>query len=135
MKSCFHGYLTEACSICPDWSDGADPQRGLGCCTPYPIDHCAFFRRATHSIGSFVVYRDNGAVGTMRFDSGASEDAIFTQIAKMICYSDCTGIEIEYICINGRRYEYGGWLPNMVFEFLDEDGDSYWAQIFPEWEH
>lgn len=135
MKSCFHGYLTEACAICPDWSDGSDPQRGVGCVTPYPIDHCSFFRRASSSVASFVVYRDNGAVGTMCFDPGTSEDAMFTKVAKMICYADCTGIEVEYIAINDCRYDYAGWQPGMLFEFLDEDGCSYWSQSFPGWEH
>lgn len=134
MNSCVNGYLTEACPICPDWSDGSD-QRGIGCCTPYPIDHCSFFRRASSSMVSFVVYRDNGAVATIRFDNETDEDVIFTQVAKMICYADCTDIDVEYIAINDRRYDYAGWQPNMLFEFLDEDGNSYWAQSFPEWEH
>ena len=44
MKSCFDGYLTEACATCPDWADGSD-ERGLGCATHYPIMECPHFAR------------------------------------------------------------------------------------------
>lgn len=42
-KSIFDGYLTKACHMCPYWMDGSNPDFGVGCGTPFPIDHCPFF--------------------------------------------------------------------------------------------
>lgn len=45
MKSCFDGYLTSECKNCEFWCDGSDPNKGIGCGTPYPIDHCEYFNK------------------------------------------------------------------------------------------
>ena len=45
MKSCFDRYLTSECKNCEFWCDGSDPNKGIGCGTPYPIDHCEYFDR------------------------------------------------------------------------------------------
>lgn len=45
MKSCFDGYLTPACKNCPDWCDGSDATKGIGCGTHYPIDLCPHFKK------------------------------------------------------------------------------------------
>lgn len=44
-KNCLDGYLTIACSICPDWADGTEPEKGFGCATSRPIMDCPFFRK------------------------------------------------------------------------------------------
>lgn len=42
-KSCFDGYLTDACAKCGYWKDGSDPNGGVGCCCPFPIMDCKAF--------------------------------------------------------------------------------------------
>lgn len=44
-KSCFDGYLTDGCAECPDWCDGSDPTRGIGCGTCMPIMWCPHFAK------------------------------------------------------------------------------------------
>lgn len=45
MKNCLDGYLTPACKNCPDWCDGSDATKGIGCGTHYPIDLCPHFKK------------------------------------------------------------------------------------------
>lgn len=44
-KSCFDGYLTPECANCPDWADGSDPKRGIGCACNFPIGLCQAFAK------------------------------------------------------------------------------------------
>ena len=41
-KSCFDGYLTEACKTCPYWQND---KNGIGCNVPYPIMECKDFKK------------------------------------------------------------------------------------------
>jgi hypothetical protein len=43
MKNCFEEYLTNGCKKCEFWADGSDPERGIGCASPFPIMHCPDF--------------------------------------------------------------------------------------------
>lgn len=45
MLNCFDGYLVPECATCPDWADGSDPEKGLGCATCGPISECPYFAR------------------------------------------------------------------------------------------
>lgn len=42
MKSCFDGYLTEACETCEFWKN---TEKEIGCCVPFPISHCEHFEK------------------------------------------------------------------------------------------
>lgn len=44
--NCLEGYLTPACASCPDWADGTNPNRGVGCASHFPIMDCPHFRNA-----------------------------------------------------------------------------------------
>ena len=44
-KSCLDGYLTGGCATCPDWVDGSDPSRGIGCACHFPIYLCGHFSK------------------------------------------------------------------------------------------
>lgn len=44
--NCLEGYLTPACASCPDWADGTNPKRGVGCACHFPIMQCPHFRKA-----------------------------------------------------------------------------------------
>lgn len=35
--NCLEGYLTSGCETCPEWSDGSEPGRGIGCAAYFPI--------------------------------------------------------------------------------------------------
>ena len=41
MKSCFDGYLTDDCKTCVYWKNN---KYEIGCCCPFPIDHCESFK-------------------------------------------------------------------------------------------
>ena len=47
-KNCLEGYLTNACASCEFWRDGSPDENGdtaIGCCCPFPIDHCTAFHQ------------------------------------------------------------------------------------------
>ena len=45
FRCCLNGYLTKECANCPDWCDGSDPKRGIGCGTHRPIAECEAFSK------------------------------------------------------------------------------------------
>ena len=45
FRCCLNGYLTKECANCPDWCDGSDPERGIGCGTHRPIAECEAFNK------------------------------------------------------------------------------------------
>lgn len=42
MKSCFDGYLTEACRTCELWKNSSEE---TGCAAPFPIMNCEDFAK------------------------------------------------------------------------------------------
>lgn len=54
-RCCLDGYLTPECANCPDWADGSDPDKGIGCATTTPIMWCPHFAK--------MVEEDGGGAG------------------------------------------------------------------------
>ena len=67
--------------------------------------------------------------------TGKSLDTVLFTASHMIAFSDCTDIEVLEIVHEGKRYEYSGWEPGMVFTFCDESGEDVWQRDFPSWDH
>ena len=57
------------------------------------------------------------------------------QVAKMICFSDCSDERVTKIVYRGREIEYSGWQPGMVMEFVDSNGEVAWGGCFEQWDH
>ena len=62
-------------------------------------------------------------------------DKFFTEVSNIIAFSDCTGYTVTNICFDGKEVEYGGWQPNMRFEYEDMDCNTVWFGVFEHWDH
>lgn len=64
------------------------------------------------------------------------DDWLLATVAKHIAFSDCGGYDVIEVVVDGRRVEYVGWQPGMLYEFADcETGEIIWSVHFPEWDH
>lgn len=91
--------------------------------------------RVLESTKNYIEYLEGDCLNVRVFSASASEDTVFTAAARMLCFADCTDIDVERIIVNGKLYSYAGWQPRMYFAFLDEKGEVYWDAFFPEWDH
>lgn len=57
-KSCLDGYLTDGCKTCPDWNDGSDRTKGIGCCSHFPIMWCKHFSKMVEEQGKEKITND-----------------------------------------------------------------------------
>ena len=76
-----------------------------------------------------------GEESTHTLPASTSADAFFTSVAKIICFSDCSGEEVKDIRFHGKQYEYQGWQPGMKYEFEPLTGGESWVGYFPNWDH
>ncbi len=64
------------------------------------------------------------------------DDWLLATVAKHHAFSDCGGYDVVEVVVDGRRVEYVGWQPGMLYEFADcETGEIVWSMHFPEWNH
>ena len=64
------------------------------------------------------------------------DDWLLATVAKHHAFSDCGGYDVVEVVVDGRRVEYVGWQPGMLYEFADcETGEIVWSRHFPEWNH
>ena len=64
------------------------------------------------------------------------DDWLLATVAKHHAFSDCGGYDVVEVVVDGRRVEYVGWQPGMLYEFADcETGEIVWSRHFPEWDH
>lgn len=62
--------------------------------------------------------------------------SMMTEVAKTICFADCSDTRVTKIVFQGREVEYVGWQPAMVYEFMDkETKEVVWSGQLCEWEH
>lgn len=63
-------------------------------------------------------------------------DWLLATVAKHYAFSDCGGYDVIEVVVDGRRVEYVGWQPGMLYEFRDiSTGEIVWSCHFPEWDH
>lgn len=75
---------------------------------------------------------DDGEKYITFFDT---KDELFYEAAKLTAFDDLdTGMSITEIVCEGRNCYYAGWQPDMVIEFLNDEG-VVWSGQFPEWDH
>ena len=58
----------------------------------------------------------------------------FYEIAFLRAMSDCTDEHVVKIVYNNKEWRYTGWQPDMVYEFVADDGESV-TICCPEYEH
>lgn len=58
----------------------------------------------------------------------------FREVSRKIAFGDLDCTEVDVICLNGRKVEYVGWQPNMLFTYKI-NGMVFWEASFPEWDH
>lgn len=82
-------------------------------------------------------YYTISAPSTEGFDTQARrDDWLLCTVAKHHAFSDCGGYDVLEVVVDGRRVEYVGWQPGMLYEFADcETGEIVWSASFPEWDH
>ena len=64
-------------------------------------------------------------------------EAAFIQASKLYCFDDIDdSYEVLQVVVEGRKVEYFGWQPGMLFEFTDaETNETVWSCAFPNWDH
>ena len=82
-------------------------------------------------------YYTISAPSTEGFDTQARrDDWLLCTVAKHHAFNDCGGYDVLEVVVDGRRVEYVGWQPGMLYEFADcETGEIVWSASFPEWDH
>jgi len=82
-------------------------------------------------------YYTISAPSTEGFDTQARrDDWLLCAVAKHHAFNDCGGYDVVEVVVDGRRVEYVGWQPGMLFEFVDcETDEIVWSASFPEWDH
>jgi len=84
---------------------------------------------------SRIVYFQDGELFTKTFTEFTQIDTVLTEAARMICFNDCSGVDVAEIIVEGTRYFYDGWQPGMLYSFHDENNTHTWQARFPEWDH
>ena len=78
---------------------------------------------------------DERVVSVHGYDSTVSADRFFTDLSKIICFSDCTNDVAYMIVWHGEETWYDGWKPGMVYRYVGPEGRVVWEGRFPEWDH
>ena len=88
---------------------------------------------------NFIVFDSPNGYYTKFFEDSAVNNnvanEIFLYAARAICFDDCCDDRVEAIYVGGRKVEYMGWQPGMLYEFCDDRGRIVWSRRFPEWDH
>ena len=74
------------------------------------------------------IYTDTKNLGIIDMDK------FFYEVSNIIAFADCTNFTITDIRWRGKKVEYKGWQPNMVFEYTI-DGETIWIGQFENWDH
>lgn len=84
-------------------------------------------------------FQKNHLVYTMDGDRSekayTSRRALLDAAAEIYCFADCCPVSIEEIVANGEKVHYAGWQPGMLYEFVNEQGETVYSETFPEWDH
>ena len=78
---------------------------------------------------------DEGIEYTITASRDVEPTRFFINLSKRLCFSDCSNELVTEIYFEGKPIHYGGWKPNMLYTFYDENNNLVWAQDFPHWDH
>lgn len=86
---------------------------------------------------TYIKFRDRetGEIVMKYFEKG-DIGALCYKASQFYAWSDCDDTyEIVEIMCDGKELYYVGWQPNMLFEFVNEDGCLVYSAEFPEYDH
>lgn len=84
---------------------------------------------------TFYIYRNaDGEIYTVSYDE-FQFNRFFRELSYKIAFDDCSGDTVIAIYVEGKRIEYKGWQPGMLYEYVDTNGKTVWSASFPEWDH
>lgn len=91
--------------------------------------------RKTSTVGNtyFAYYDEDNNLHTVSRRNWSTYE-FFRAVSHEIAFGDCNCTSVDIICFNGRKVEYVGWQPNMLFTYKQE-GSVIWEASFPEWDH
>ena len=79
--------------------------------------------------------RETGEIEYRYFEQG-DIGALCYKASQFYAWADCDDTyEVVEIMCDGRKLEYVGWQPGMLFEFVSEDGAVVYSANFPQWDH
>lgn len=84
------------------------------------------------------IYDDPGShdeICVQGYWSGVDINKFFRDISHMICFDDIEDRKVVEIVWHGKKVHYCGWVPGMLFRYVDENGDFVWEGCFPDWDH
>ena len=97
----------------------------------------AVLKQSFYDENTYIKLRDRetGAIEMRYFEQG-DIGALCYKASQFYAWSDCDDTyEIVEIMCDGRKLEYVGWQPGMLFEFVNEDGDVVYSASFECWDH
>ena len=91
--------------------------------------------RKTSTVGNtyFAYYDEDNNLHTVS-KRNWDVNEFFRAVSHEIAFGDCNCTSVDIICLNGRKVEYVGWQPNMLFTYKI-NGMVFWEASFPEWDH
>ena len=90
-------------------------------------------KTSTVSNTYFAYYDEDNCLHTVS-KKNWDVNEFFREVSHKIAFGDLDCTEVDAICLNGRKVEYVGWQPNMLFTY-EINGMSIWEASFPEWDH
>jgi hypothetical protein len=61
-------------------------------------------------------------------------DELLTAASRMLAFSDCCYDTLEEVHEYNMDWQYCGWQPMMVYEWVSSEGIA-WAEQFERWDH
>jgi hypothetical protein len=82
-----------------------------------------------------LIDRETGDVVMKYFEKG-DVGALCHKASQIYAWSDCDDTyRIEEIMCDGKELCYVGWQPDMLFEFVNENGEIVYSASFECWDH
>ena len=97
----------------------------------------AILKQSFYDENTYIKLRDRntGEIGYRYFEQGDIGTLCY-KASQFYAWADCDDTyEIVEIMCDGRKLEYVGWQPGMLFEFVNEDGDVVYSASFECWDH
>lgn len=94
-------------------------------------------KQSFYDKNTYIKFRDRntGEIEYRYFEQG-DIGALCYKASQFYAWSDCDDTyEIVEIMCDGKELYYVGWQPNMLFEFVSEDGGIVYSAEFPQWDH
>lgn len=62
-------------------------------------------------------------------------DQLLCEVSKIICFGDCSDERVTKIVAAGKELHYCGWQPGMLYEYVNDEGQTVWSARFENWDH